>query len=176
MKLLLNVCCGPCATVVIEQLKEEHVITLFFYNPNIEPIEEYKKRMEASEKLAKDLNLPIIIGDYSNIQWHAAVKGMEQEPEGGKRCDICFRLRLEKTAQFAKNNGFEAFTSTLNISPYKDADKINRIGKEIEKKINISYILTDFRKHYMHSVKLSKKHNLYRQRYCGCIYSKPDSL
>ncbi len=172
MKLLLNICCGPCATAVIEKLKQEHDITLFFYNPNIEPIDEYEKRLRSAEKLASDLKIPMIIGDYDNIQWHAAVKGLEKEPEGGKRCDVCFRLRLEKTAQFAKNNDFEAFASTLNISPYKNAEKINNMGKEVAEKINITYIPTDFRQDYMHSIELSKKHNLYRQKYCGCMYSK----
>ncbi len=170
-KLILHMCCAPCSTYVIEKLKKDYDLTLFFYNPNIEHIHEYEKRLVESERLAKELNLPIIIGNYDNIEWHNAVKGYESEQEGGKRCEICFRFNLKKTGNLAKEKDFDSFTTTLTVSPYKNAELINRIGKEIDPK---RFLEKDFKKQngYMHSIKLSKKHGLYRQNYCGCLYSK----
>ncbi|MBD3355368.1 hypothetical protein GF361_05275 [Candidatus Woesearchaeota archaeon] len=171
MKLLLHTCCAPCSTHVIEELKKEYDITLFFYNPNVEPIQEYEKRLVEAERLAKELNIPIIVGDYDNIKWHNAVKDYESEPEGGKRCEICFRFNLQKTAKLAKEKNFDFFTTTLTVSPYKNNEVINRIGKDIDEE---RFLEKDFKKQngYMHSIELSKKHNLYRQNYCGCLYSK----
>ena len=173
-KLLLHVCCAPCSTHVIEELKKEYKITLFFYNPNIEPVEEYQKRLEAAESLAKYLDIEIIAWDYDNIEWHNAVKGHENDQEGGERCNICFRFRLEKTAEFAKENNFDLFAATLTVSPYKNAEEINKIGKELANKYDIEFLESDFKKQdgYFKSIELSKKHNLYRQNYCGCLYSK----
>jgi hypothetical protein len=173
-KLLLHVCCGPCSTHVIEILKQNYDLTLFFYNPNIEPLNEYSLRLEAAEKFAAELGIPIIVGDYDSIEWHSAVKGHEQDEEGGERCSICFRYRLEKTAQLAKEKGFKLFTTTLTVSLYKNANLINQIGRELEEKYNVLFLESDFKKDngYMHSIELSRKHNLYRQKYCGCLYSK----
>jgi predicted adenine nucleotide alpha hydrolase (AANH) superfamily ATPase len=173
-KLLLHVCCAPCSTHVIEVLKQNYELTLFFYNPNVEPLNEYEQRLITAEEFAKKLNLPIIIGDYDNIEWHNAVKGHEQDEEGGERCGICFRYRLEKTAQLAKEEGFDIFTTTLTVSPFKNPETINKIGKELREKHNIEFLEADFKKDngYMHSVELSKEHNLYRQNYCGCLCSK----
>jgi len=170
-RLLLHVCCAPCSTSVIERLKQYYGITLFFYNPNIEPIQEYEKRLVAAERYAEVVNLPIIIGDYDNIEWHNTVKGYESEPEGGKRCELCFRFNLQKTSNLAKEKNFDFFTTTLTVSPYKNAELINKIGKDIDPE---RFLEKDFKKQegYMHSVELSKKHNLYRQNYCGCLYSK----
>ena len=173
-KLLLHVCCGPCSTHVIEILKQKYDLTLFFYNPNVEPLNEYSLRLETAEEFAKKLNLPIIIGDYDSIEWHNAVKGHEQDKEGGERCSICFKYRLERTAELAKNKGFDFFTTTLTVSPYKNAEIINQIGKQLEEKHNIKFLESDFKKEngYIHSIELSNKHNLYRQHYCGCLFSK----
>jgi len=168
MKLLLHVCCAPCSTHVIKELKKEYEITLFFYNPCIEPINEYELRLQAAEKLAKELNLPIIIGDYDNIEFHNIVKGHENDEEGGERCSICFRQRLKKTAEKTDELNFDLFTTTLTVSPYKNAEIINQIGKSISPK----FLETDFKKGYHNSIELSKKHDLYRQNYCGCLYSK----
>lgn len=169
--LLLHVCCAPCSTSVIERLKQDYDVTLFFYNPNIEPIQEYEKRLNAAERYAKKVNLPIIVGDYDNTEWHNAVKGYESEPEGGKRCSICFRFNLQKTANLAKKKDFDFFTTTLTVSPYKNTEIINKIGKKIDSE---RFLEKDFKKEngYTHSIKLSKEHNLYRQDYCGCLYSR----
>ena len=173
-KLLLHVCCAPCSTHVIETLKQDYDITMFFYNPNIEPMAEYGERLKTAEDFAQKLNLPLVVGDYDNIEWHSAVKGYEKDKEGGERCSICFKFRLEKTAQLARDNKFDLFTTTLTVSPYKNAEIINRIGKELENKYGVRLLESDFKSKggYMHSIELSKKHNLYRQHYCGCLYSK----
>jgi len=173
-KLLLHVCCAPCSTHVIEILKKLYNLTLFFYNPNVEPLNEYALRLEAAEKFAEEIDIPIIVGDYDSIEWHSAVKGHEHDEEGGERCSICFRYRLEKAAQLAKEKGFDFFTTTLTVSPYKNASVINQIGKELAEKYNVSFLESDFKKDngYMHSIQLSREHGLYRQDYCGCLYSK----
>jgi len=173
-KLLLHVCCAPCSTHVIKVLNKEYDLTLFFYNPNVEPINEYSLRLEDAEKLAEKLNIPIIVGDYDNIEWHNAVKGHEQDLEGGERCKICFRYRLDKAAELAKQEEFDFFTTTLTVSPYKNAELINKIGKELEEKYNIKFLESDFKKEegYKDSIELSKHYGLYRQNYCGCLFSK----
>ena len=155
-------------------LREKYDLTLFFYNPNVEPINEYGLRLETAEDYAKKSGTPIIAGDYDNVEWHNAAKGHEQDKEGGERCSICFRYRLERAAQLAKEKGFDAFTTTLTVSPFKNAPLINQIGKELSEKYGIEFLESDFKKDrgYMHSVELSKKHNLYRQNYCGCLFSK----
>lgn len=174
MKLLLHVCCAPCSTHAIEKLQEQYDLTLFFYNPNVEPINEYEKRLQETERFAEALGLPLIVGDYDNIDWHSAVQGLEQEKEGGERCSVCFRFRLRKTAQLAKEKGFDIFTTTLTVSPYKNAEMISKIGKEISQALEIEFLESDFKKDngYIHSVELSKQYNLYRQTYCGCLFSK----
>lgn len=174
MKILLHVCCAPCSTHVIEELKKEHEITPYFYNPNIEPVLEYEKRLRAAEEYAEKLGLKLIVSDYENLQWHESVRGLEQEPEGRKRCSKCFELRLRKTAEFAGQNGFDSFTTTLTVSPFKDAGLINAIGKRIGEDLGVMFLERDFKKKdgYMNSVKLSKENNLYRQHYCGCLFSK----
>ena len=163
---------SPCSTHVIEELKKEYDLTLFFYNPNIEPLEEYELRLKQIEEYSKKLSIPILIGDYDNIEWHNKIQGHETDKEGEERCKICFRLRLEKTAKLAREKGFELFTTTLTISPFKNAEVINKIGKEIQEINKIGFLKQDFKKGYMHSIELSKKHDLYRQNYCGCSFSK----
>lgn len=181
-KLLLHSCCAPCSTQVISYLTKFFDITILFYNPNIFPQEEYQKRKNEQIKLLNNIKhineLNFLDCDYDNNIYEALVKNYTQCPEKGKRCNICFKLRLEKTAQIAKENNNDYFSSTLSISPYKDSKLINLIGKELESKYNITWLYSDFKKEngYKKSIELSKKYNLYRQNYCGCKYSiKKDS-
>lgn len=173
-KLLLHSCCGPCSSSVIERLKDYFDITVLYYNPNIEPLEEYLKRKEEQIRLLNELNIKFMDIDYLNEEYRLKVIGYEKEPENGLRCHICYRLRLEKTAILAKENNFDYFTTTLTVSPYKNSKVINEIGLELQSKYNINYLVSDFKKEdgYKRSIELSKKYNLYRQDYCGCLFSK----
>lgn len=181
-KLLLHSCCAPCSSYVISYLSNYFDITILYYNPNIYPYEEYKKRKDEQIKLINEIHtinkLDIIDCDYDNELYDELIKGMENEPERGKRCRVCYLMRMEKTALIAKNNDYDYFCTTLSVSPYKNADWINEFGKELEKKYNIKWLYSDFKKKdgYKESILLSKKYNLYRQNYCGCIYSKPLNL
>ena len=176
MKLLLHVCCGPCSTYVINLLKKDYDLELFFFNPNIEPKEEYEKRLKEVKKYSKKLNVPLHIGKYENDKWRESVKGHENDPEGGERCSICTRVKFERTARFADENNFDIFATTLTISIYKPAKKINKIGNKIAKKFDIEYLDSDFKQDhgFEKSCKLSKKNNMYRQTYCGCSFSKDE--
>ena len=172
-KLLLHCCCGPCSTAVIEKLKGDYDITLFYYNPNIEPYEELEKRAQELKKVAIYYNVPLII-DNSVIDFSNIAKGMENQKEGGTRCELCFNIRLSKTAEYAKNKGFDIFCTTLTVSPHKNAELINKVGKNISDKVGIEFLQENFKKQngYLKSIELSKKLNLYRQNYCGCKFSK----
>lgn len=176
--LLLHSCCAPCSSYVISYLTKYFNITIFYYNPNISPIEEYNKRKEEQIKLINSIKqentINIIDCDYDNNLYEEKIKGLEQEPEKGKRCTICFNLRLEKTAVTAKNNNYDYFGTTLTVSPYKNCQLINEIGYNLENKYNIKWLPSDFKKNdgYKKSIELSKKYNLYRQNYCGCKYSQ----
>lgn len=174
MKLLLHICCAPCSTEVIERLSTQYEVTGFFYNPNIHPKREYQSRLSELERFSGKAGFRVICSDYDVKGWFKRVKGLEKEPEGGKRCEICFRLRLEETAKAAKKGGFDIFTTTLTISPHKDAKVINTIGKDLEKTHGISFLAADFKKKdgFKKSVEHSKKHGLLRQDYCGCIFSR----
>ena len=183
--LLLHSCCAPCSSAVLEKLQEIFDITVFFYNPNITEDVEYRKRVEEQKRLigefsAKNSNHPIHIieGEYDPSLFYAMAKGLEQCPEGGQRCFRCFELRLEKTAQVAKEGDYDFFTTTLTISPLKNAAKLNEIGEEMAQKYEVSFLPSDFKKKegYKRSIELSKEYDLYRQNYCGCIYSKVESL
>ena len=177
-KILLHSCCGPCSSYVISFLTKYFDITVLYYNPNISPREEYEKRKKEQIKLIKKIektnNVDIIDCDYDNDIYENSIKGYEKCPERGERCTICFNLRLEKTAQIAKENNYDYFCSTLTVSPYKNAKLINEIGDKLGKKYHIKWLYSDFKKNdgYKKSIELSKKYNLYRQDYCGCIYSK----
>ncbi len=179
--LLLHACCAPCASYVIEYLSDFFEITLFYYNPNISPKSEYDFRLKELERLCaehpKARGIKILPSDYNDAEFYSAVKGMELLPEGDKRCRVCYELRLKKTAEAAKANGFDFFTTTLTISPYKNAAWLNEIGKELEKEFSVSYLFSDFKKKngYKRSIELSKEYNLYRQDFCGCAYSKRDA-
>ena len=175
--LLIHSCCGPCSSYVLEYLSKYFKITIFYYNPNIYPEEEYKKRLGEQRKIIKEMAFPnpanLIEGDYDYNGYLDYIKGLEEEVEGGSRCFKCYRLRMEEAAKYAKDNGFDYFTTTLSISPYKNAKKLNEIGEQLEKKYNIKYLYADFKKKngYKRSLELSKKYNLYRQHYCGCEFS-----
>lgn len=174
-KLLLHSCCGPCSSYVIDILSKYFDITILYYNPNIYPLDEYKKRFEDQVKIANCLNKDIKVIDYKydpNV-YYDYVKGHEKDKEGGERCHLCYRLRLEETAKYAKENGFDYFTTTLSVSPYKNSKVLNEIGEELEKKYGVNYLYSDFKKRegYKKSIELSKKYDLYRQDYCGCVFS-----
>lgn len=179
--LILHSCCAPCSSYVIEYLSKFFKITVFYYNPNISPDEEYQYRANEQKRLIESMTfenpVDFLEGDYNPDDFFNLCKGLENEPEGGARCAKCFNLRLNKTAEVAKQNGFDYFTTTLTISPLKNAQLINNIGQEIAKKHSLQYLVSDFKKKngYKRSIVLSKEYNLYRQNYCGCIFSKNES-
>lgn len=171
-KLLLHCCCAPCSTACLERLKDDFDITVFFYNPNIGN-EEYFKRKNEIIKLINATDWATICDcDHDTREFYDAVKGYENEKEGGKRCEICFKLRLEKTAERAKKDGFDYFTTTLTVSPLKNAELINGIGEKLQSG-NCRWLYCDFKKRggYLRSVELSRQYDLYRQNFCGCVYS-----
>ena len=177
-KLLLHACCAPCSSYVLEYLSGIFDITLFFYNPNISPKEEYEKRKRELSRLVADMGLDervsSIEADYDPERFYSMTKGLEELPEGGERCKLCYALRLEQTARAALDGGFDYFTTTLSISPYKNADLLCSIGGELAEKYGIAYLYSDFKKKngYKRSCELSETHGLYRQDFCGCIFSK----
>lgn len=181
-KLLLHSCCAPCSSRCIEYLSNYFDITVLYYNPNISPQEEYEKRKKEQIRFLKEFpsknKLDILDVEYNYNDFLDIVKGLEQEKEGGIRCFKCYQLRLEKTAILAKENNFDYFGTTLTVSPYKNSSKLNEIGSLLEKKYNVPYLYSDFKKKegYKRSIELAKKYNLYRQDYCGCIYSKIERM
>lgn len=174
--LLLHACCAPCSSYCIEYLHSHFDITLFFYNPNIYPCEEFDVRANELKRLVKEmeLDIPVIVPENDTQSFYTVTKGRENLPEGGERCFDCYRLRLEKAAQYAKEKGFDYFTTTLSISPLKNAVRLREIGLELEEKYGVKNLPSDFKKKegYKRSTELSKKYGLYRQNYCGCVYSK----
>ena len=180
-RLLLHSCCAPCSSYVLEYLSEYFSITVFYYNPNIFPQEEYEKRVAEQEAFVERLpvknRISFLEGPYEPERFFEAAKGMEEVPEGGGRCFRCYRLRLEETAQMARACGFDYFTTTLSISPLKNADKLNEIGDQLAKDYGVPYLNSDFKKKngYKRSIELSAEYGLYRQNYCGCVYSRKES-
>ena len=180
--LLLHSCCAPCSSYVISYLSDYFNITVLYYNPNISPKEEYEIRKKEQIRLIDELKtknkVSFIDCDYDNETYEKQIKGLEQEKEGGKRCYKCFLLRLEKTASLAHEYNYDFFTTTLSVSPYKNSYVLNDIGDMLEKKYNVKWLYSDFKKKdgYKKSIELSKKYNLYRQNYCGCIYSKKETI
>ncbi|MBR3885510.1 MAG: epoxyqueuosine reductase QueH [Clostridia bacterium] len=179
-KILLHSCCAPCSTAVIERLKDDYEIVIFYYNPNIYPEEEYIKRKNEEIKYIAHLNetngenlIEMLDCDYDSEKFYEATRGYEKEREGGARCAICFKLRLEETAKKAKEKGFDLFGTTLTVSPHKNAELINSIGLGIEKELDIKFLVSNFKKQngYKRSVELSKENNIYRQSYCGCEFA-----
>ncbi len=181
-KLLLHSCCGPCSTSVIERLAEDYDVTVFYYNPCITDEPEYEKRKENQIKIIEAFNESNLIsskvlfieGRYDPREYYDAVYGLESEPEGAKRCDVCFRIRMRETAKQAKLLSIPVFTTTLSVSPHKNYEKIRKIGKELESIFEVEFLDIDFKKKagFQRSIELSKEYGLYRQDYCGCEYSK----
>jgi hypothetical protein len=180
-KLLLHVCCGPCSTTALERLFPEYDVTVFFFNPNIAPEREYILRRNEAKRYALEVfgsKVGFEEGAFRPDVFLEAVKGYENEPEGGHRCEICFRLRLEETARYARENGYSHFCTTLTVSPHKNALLINRLGEELARNYEgLNYLPSDFKKRngFGRSVEISKKHELYRQNYCGCVFSMKQS-
>lgn len=181
-RLLLHSCCAPCSSSVLEYLRRYFEITVFYYNPNISMEAEYQKRVEEQKRLINAYNqlpdssypIAVIEGDYEPEVFYVAAKGLEQCPEGGERCFACYELRLGKTAALAKKQAYDYFATTLTISPLKNAAKLNEIGERLAERYQISWLPSDFKKKngYKRSIELSAEYGLYRQNYCGCVYSK----
>lgn len=175
--LVLHSCCGPCSSYVMKVLTDFFDLSLFYYNPNIHPQAEYEKRLQTQRELCEKMpftgKLTFLSSPYDPERFFAQTKGLEEEKEGGSRCEVCFRLRLEETAKEAKRQGADFFTTTLSVSPHKNAPLLNAIGEELAKKYQVNYLVADFKKKegYKQSVQLAKTYDLYRQDYCGCIYS-----
>lgn len=176
--LLLHCCCAPCSSYVLDYLAPHFNITAFFYNPNISPREEYTFRLNELERLISEMGLSnkvdIIAGAYEPKHFEMIATGLESCPEGTERCINCYYLRLTKTAKLAQSQGFNYFATTLTVSPYKNANKLNEIGKQLELDYSVKYLYSDFKKRngYKRSIELSQQYNLYRQNYCGCKFSK----
>ncbi|NMB43019.1 MAG: epoxyqueuosine reductase QueH [Clostridiales bacterium] len=180
--LLLHSCCAPCSSYVLEYLSNYFYITIFFYNPNISYKEEYERRIEEQKRLISSLEvkheIKFMVGNYEPKRFYQVAKGYERVPEGGERCFRCYELRLEESARIARDNNFDYFSTTLSISPHKNSAKLNEIGEKLSQKYDIPYLYSDFKKKngYKRSIELSKEHDLYRQDYCGCIYSKVERV
>ena len=177
-KLLLHACCAPCSSAVLERIASYFEITIFYYNPNITEEEEYQKRVEELKRLISIIKpkykVSLLEGRYDPNDFWKIAKGLEEEPERGKRCYKCYELRLEETAKIAEKLSFPLFATTLTLSPHKNATWLNEIGENLDKKYQTTYLYSDFKKKngYKRSIELSKEYSLYRQDYCGCIYSK----
>lgn len=173
-KFLLHVCCGPCSIAIFEELREQFDVTVHFYNPNIHPIEEYDKRKMEVIKICEELRIPVVEEEYDVKKWFENISGLESEPEGGKRCVECFRMRLERAGKYAKENDFEYFGTSLTSGRNKRADIINPIGLNIGKKLGVKFFEEDWKKGGRQEMarQLIKQKNIYRQDYCGCVYSK----
>ncbi|MBQ2311915.1 MAG: epoxyqueuosine reductase QueH [Firmicutes bacterium] len=183
-KLLLHSCCGPCSTAVIERLLEDggYSVSVFYCNPNITDPEEYAHRKSEQIRFLAEINkqgaeVPFIDADYDPGSFLAVVKGLEEEPEGGARCSVCFELRLRRAAQYAAEHGFDCFDTTLTVSPYKNYDVISSIGRRISEETGVEYLSGNYKKKdgYRRSVELSRKYGLYRQHFCGCAFSLRDA-
>ena len=173
-KLLLHTCCAPCGAYSSQFFQNEgYEVTFYFYNPNIYPESEYLKRLEELQRFSQETKITLIIEEPDFDNWNKLTKGLENEPEKGKRCFVCYKMRLEKTAQKAKELGFDFFTTTLSISPHKSYEMISEISKELEKTYDITYLDVNLKKKdgYKKSVELSKQYGFYRQEYCGCKFS-----
>ena len=178
--LLLHSCCGPCSSYCIEYLSQFFNITVFYYNPNIYPDEEYYLRVKEQQRFINQFptkhKVSFIEGDYDTDSFYSIAKGLENEPEKGARCHKCYELRLTRTAEVAKEKGFDFFTTTLTISPMKDSQLLNEIGLKVADKVGVNWLVSDFKKKegYKRSTEISKEYDMYRQDYCGCVYSYRD--
>ncbi|MCR5144361.1 MAG: epoxyqueuosine reductase QueH [Lachnospiraceae bacterium] len=180
--LLLHSCCAPCSSYCLEYLSDYFEITVFYYNPNIYPDEEYFHRVEEQknfiERFPAKHPISFIQGDFEKERFFQSVKGLENEPERGARCKVCFELRLGESAKMAADRGFDYFTTTLSISPMKDAQLLNEIGTQLEEEYGIKYLHSDFKKKngYKRSCEISQEYNMYRQDYCGCVFSYNETM
>lgn len=180
-KLFLHSCCAPCSSYTLEYLSNYFDITVYYFNPNISPKEEFDKRFAEQKRLIEELPakhpIKLVLGEYDYNDFLSIAKGYEDIPEGGERCFRCYRMRLESTAKLAKEQGFDYFCTTLSISPLKNSQKINQIGFEVADKYGIKWLPSDFKKKegYKRSIELSKKYSLYRQNFCGCVFSKGEN-
>ena len=172
--LLLHACCAPCSSACIERIKDFFDITVYYYNPNIDGLEEYAKRLKEQERLCEALGVKLISKTYCPEEFYAVAKGLEDAPEGGARCEKCFYLRLKKTAEKAKEKGFSFFATTLTLSPLKNAALLNLTGERVAEETGVKWLPSDFKKRggYQKSIELSNEYGLYRQNYCGCVFSK----
>ena len=172
-KLLLHSCCGPCSTHVIEELKSRFDLTIFYYNPSIFPEEEYNKRLAEQKKYADIVGIKVLTKTYDENEFLSKVKGLELEKEGGKRCEVCFEMRLRETARLCKEMGYDIFTTTLSVSPHKNSHIINLIGRRVAEEEGANFLEESFKKKngYLKSINLAKQYDLYRQNYCGCRFS-----
>lgn len=179
-RLLLHVCCAPCSSACLEYLNGSFDITIFFFNPNITEYDEYEKRLKELRRfnLEAGYNFPIIEGEYEPERFLSFARELSEEPEGGVRCEKCYRLRLEESAMAAKKGDFEYFTTTLSVSPHKNSEKLNCIGGELAEKYKVKYLFSDFKKGggYTRSIELSREYGLYRQSYCGCEFSRDEAV
>ncbi len=177
-RLLLHSCCAPCSSYVLEYLSGYFSITLFYFNPNIYPPEEYEKRVEEQARLIEEqphlYPVTLLKGEYDPRRFFEAAKGHEKDREGGERCFRCYELRLREAAEMAAEGGYDYFTTTLSISPLKNAEKLNEIGEKAAEEFGVAYLPSDFKKKggYQRSVELSREYGLYRQNFCGCVYSR----
>ena len=174
-RLLLHSCCAPCSSHCLSELSPQIGVTVLYYNPNLDCAEEYEKRKREQIRFLRETGLADFLDcDYAPEDYRLAVRGLEGEKEGGARCSVCFRLRLERTAREAKARGFDYFATTLTVSPLKNARLINEIGFAVAQEVGVKYLPSDFKKRggYLHSVRLSEEYGLYRQDYCGCAFSK----
>lgn len=174
--LLLHACCGPCSSAVLEQLCAHFDVTVFYYNPNIWPPAEYRRREEEMARFIEEAKLRgvrLVKAEYDPGDFYSAAEALADEPERGRRCTVCYRLRLERAAAYAQENGFEWFTTTLSISPMKDPKRINAMGSALANRYGVKFLTAEFRKRngYLRSLELSRAYGLYRQAYCGCEYS-----
>jgi len=172
-RLLLHTCCGPCSTAVLEQVIPDYDVTLYFCNPNLDSETEFARRLVAQETVAEHLGVPLLVEPYDPQVFSAHTIGLAAEPEGGARCRHCFTIRLEDTAKLAKARGFSVFGTTLSVSPHKDANLLNEIGADLGAQHDVPYLVADFKKNegYRRSVAIARELGLYRQNYCGCLYS-----
>ena len=177
-RLLIHSCCAPCSSYCLEVLSQYFEVTVFYYNPNIYPPEEYTMRVTEQDRFVQEFpskhKISFVEGAYDTDKFYAMAKGMEHLPEGGERCFACYELRLRESAEYAKSNGFDFFTTTLSISPLKNAQKLNEIGAKLEEEYGVRYLYSDFKKQngYKRSTEISNEYEIYRQYYCGCVYSK----
>ena len=179
-KLLLHCCCAPCSSATLERLQRDYDVDIYYYNPNIEPEAEFRKRAGEEERFVRafrpDGGVQVIVAEYDHEAFERIARGREQLPERGERCYLCYELRLRRTAAFAREKGYDCFTTSLSISPYKSARWINEIGERLAGEYQVPFVHSDFKKQngYARSIALSREYNLYRQDWCGCVYSKAE--